>query len=98
MVLFLSVLSAEEAVFSLSICQIFALSERWFSSRLLLLRFPLGGCICFFLSNTMCQAKRFLQLFDYFIDKRKSDRYMNFSGKEDHFCSESSMVGAVEGS
>lgn len=27
------------------------------------------------------KAKRFLPLFDYFIDKRKSDRYMNLSGE-----------------
>lgn len=42
--------------------------------------------------------KRFLPLFDQFIDKRKSDRYMNLSGKETLFCSESSMLGAIEGS
>lgn len=86
-------------MFSLSICQIFVLSERWFSPRLFLFRFPLGVYAFFF--QIPCVRRKgscHYLIVSYGVDKRKSDRYMNFSGKEDHFCSESSMLGAVEGS
>lgn len=82
-------------MFSLSIRQIFALPEVWFCSRLFLSRFPL----VYKRSSFKClvsKAKKFLPLFDCFIYKRKSDRYMNLSGKEVHFGFERSMLGAIK--
>ena len=99
MIQFLFVLSAgeERCPACLSICQIFALSKRYFSPWLFF-RFPLGVYVHFSFKYHVSGERRFLPLFDQFIDKRKSDGYMNFSGKEDHLCSESSMLGVVEGS
>lgn len=84
-------------MFSLFICQILHLVRVG----------SLGGFFCtdshsvymrFSFKYLVSEAKRFLPLFGYFIDKRKSNRYMNLSGKGDHFCYESNMLGAVEGS
>lgn len=56
----------------------------WLSPQLFLSRFPLG-VFAFFFQIPSVRGENVLPLFGCFIDKRKSDRYMNLSGKRTFF-------------